>query len=170
MKVFGPDLKSIDRACKQIESALKPVNRARDFVAAPILGERYVDIDPSPAARYGVSVEDIQNEIEVAFAGRAVIDTVEKRDRFPVRIRYVRSERRDEESIRRLLVSPCAMGASPLMAAAATTSGLPAIGTRRPALDPDNDAHHPRRHTLAAAGLCCPSPSWPTCGSLKDRP
>ena len=40
--------------------------------------------------RYNVSVEDIQNEIEVALAGRAVTFTVEKRDRFPVRIRFSR--------------------------------------------------------------------------------
>ena len=58
-------------------------------------------------------MEDIQNEIEVALAGRAVTYTVEKRDRFPVRIRYARAQREDEESIRRLLVSPGSMGSSP---------------------------------------------------------
>src|SRR5205814_6213365 len=41
--------------------------------------------------------------------GRAVTFTVEKRDRFPVRIRYARASREDEESIRRLLVSPQGM-------------------------------------------------------------
>lgn len=106
VKVFGPDLDSIDRVCKEIEAALKPVNGARDVIAAPIMGKGYVqiDIDREQAARYGIAVEDIQNEIEVAMAGRAVTFTVEKRDRFPVRIRYARSDRQDEESIRRLLV------------------------------------------------------------------
>ncbi len=75
------------------------------------MGKGYlqIDIDREQAARYGISVEDIQNEIEVALGGRAVTYTVEKRDRFPVRIRYARAEREDEESIRRLLVSAGSM-------------------------------------------------------------
>ncbi len=92
VKVFGADLDTIDRVCKDIEAALKPINGARDVIASPIMGKGYlqIDIDRKAAARYGISVEDIQNEIEVALAGRAVTYTVEKRDRFPVRIRYVR--------------------------------------------------------------------------------
>jgi Cu(I)/Ag(I) efflux system membrane protein CusA/SilA len=76
-------------------------------IAAPIMGKGYlqIDIDREQAARYGISIEDIQNEIEVALAGRAVTYTVEKRDRFPVRIRYDRVSREDEDSIRRLLIS-----------------------------------------------------------------
>jgi len=114
VKVFGPDLDTIDRVCKQIEAALKPLNGARDTIASPIMGKGYlqIDIDRRAAARYGISVEDIQNEIEVALAGRAVTFTVERRDRFPVRIRYARANREDEESIRRLLISPGSMAAS----------------------------------------------------------
>ncbi|HQU46825.1 MAG TPA: efflux RND transporter permease subunit, partial [Pirellulales bacterium] len=111
VKVFGPDLDTIDRVCKEVEAALKPVNGARDVIAAPFMGKGYleVDIDREAAARYGISVEDIENEIEVALAGKAITYTVEARDRFPVRIRYARSEREDEESVRRLLVSPGSM-------------------------------------------------------------
>jgi Cu(I)/Ag(I) efflux system membrane protein CusA/SilA len=129
VKVFGPDIEAIDRVCKQIETSLKPINGARDVVAAPIMGKGYVeiDIDRPRAARYGVSVEDIQNEIEVALAGRAVTYTVEKRNRFPVRIRYARAERRDEESIRRLLVSPGAMSGSSEMNSSDATSGFPTM-------------------------------------------
>ncbi|MBS0262416.1 MAG: efflux RND transporter permease subunit, partial [Planctomycetes bacterium] len=114
VKVFGPDLDTIDRVCKDIEAALKPLNGARDTIASPIMGKGYlqVDINREAAARYGISVEDIQNEIEVALAGRAVTFTVEKRERFPVRIRYARAYREDEESIRRLLISPGSMGGS----------------------------------------------------------
>ena len=106
VKVFGEDLDTIDAVCKAIEAALKPINGTRDVIAAPIMGKGYlqIDIDREQAARYGISVEDIQNEIEVALAGRAVTYTVEKRDRFPVRIRYARNSREDEESIRRLLI------------------------------------------------------------------
>jgi Cu(I)/Ag(I) efflux system membrane protein CusA/SilA len=115
VKVFGPDLDTIDRVCKDIEAALKPLNGARDTIASPIMGKGYlqIDIDRRAAARYGIAVEDIQNEIEVALGGRAITYTVEKRDRFPVRIRYARAQREDEESIRRLLVSPGSMSESP---------------------------------------------------------
>ncbi len=114
VKVFGPDLDTIDRVCKEIETSLQPVNGARDVIAAPIMGKGYVqiDIDRERAARYGISVEDIQNEIEVALAGRAVTFTVENRNRFPVRVRYARADRNDEENIRRLLVSARGMGYS----------------------------------------------------------
>ncbi|HEY2251910.1 MAG TPA: efflux RND transporter permease subunit, partial [Planctomycetaceae bacterium] len=111
VKVFADDLDTIDRVCQDIERVLKPINGARDVSATPIRGKGYlqIDINREAAARYGISVEDIQNEIEVALAGRAVTFTVENRDRFPVRIRYARAQRADEESIRRLLVSPGSM-------------------------------------------------------------
>jgi len=112
VKVFGPDLDTIDRVCKQIEAVLKPINGARDAIASPIMGKGYlqIDVNRQAAARYGISIEDVQNEIEVALAGRAVTFTVEKRERFPVRIRYARVNREDEESIRRLLISPGGSG------------------------------------------------------------
>lgn len=115
VKVFGPDLDTIDGVCKEIEGALKPLSGARDTIASPIMGKGYLDIniDREAAARYGISVEDIQNEIEVALAGRAVTYTVEKRERFPVRIRYARTSRDSEDAIRRLLVSPNGMSATP---------------------------------------------------------
>ncbi len=119
VKVFGPDLDTIDGVCKQIEAALKPLSGARDTIASPIMGKGYLDIniDREAAARYGISVEDIQNEIEVALAGRAVTYTVEKRERFPVRIRYARSSRDSEDAIRRLLISPNGMSAPAAMTA-----------------------------------------------------
>ena len=128
VKVFGPDLDTIDRVCKEIEVVLKPINGSRDVIASPIMGKGYlqVDIDRVAAARYGISIEDVQNEIEVALAGRAVTFTVEKRERFPVRIRYARVNREDEESIRRLLINPGNMATSPAdsgsMGGASTTA------------------------------------------------
>jgi Cu/Ag efflux pump CusA len=107
IKVFGPDLATIEMVCKDIEAAVKPLNGARDAIAAPIMGKGYleIEIDREKAARYGIGVEDIQNEIEVALGGRVITFTVEKRDRFPVRVRYARSDREDAEAVRRLLVS-----------------------------------------------------------------
>jgi hypothetical protein len=74
VKVFGPDLETIDRVCKEVEAVLKPVSGAKDVVATQIMGKGYIDIQikREEAARYGISVEDVQSEIEMAMAGRAV--------------------------------------------------------------------------------------------------
>jgi Cu(I)/Ag(I) efflux system membrane protein CusA/SilA len=107
VKVFGPDLQTINHVCKEIEQALKPIQGAEDVIAEPIMGKGYLEIkiDRQKAARYGVRVGDIQDTIEVALGGRVITQTVEGRDRFPVRIRYARDFREDEQSIKRLLVA-----------------------------------------------------------------
>ncbi len=114
IKVFGPDLDTVMRVCQQIEAAVKPVTGARDVVAAPIMGKGYLEIaiDREKAARFGVSVEDVQTEIETALGGRVVTYTVESRERFPVRVRYARVQREDEEAVKRLLV-PAGMAGAP---------------------------------------------------------
>ncbi|HEV2946372.1 MAG TPA: efflux RND transporter permease subunit, partial [Gemmataceae bacterium] len=108
VKVFGPDLETIDRTCRDIEATLKTVPGAKYVVAEPIMGKGYLEItiDRQRAARYGIQVGDIQDTIEVALGGRMITQTVEGRDRFPVRIRYARDFREDDESVRHLLVSP----------------------------------------------------------------
>jgi Cu(I)/Ag(I) efflux system membrane protein CusA/SilA len=107
VKVFGRDLATIDRASKEIAAALEPVKGAQGVLAWQIRGKDYLEIqiDRDRAARYGISVADLQDAIEVALGGRIVTQTVEDRNRFPVRIRYARAEREDEEAVKRLLVS-----------------------------------------------------------------
>jgi Cu(I)/Ag(I) efflux system membrane protein CusA/SilA len=106
VRVFGPDLATINKVCKEVEQALKPVRGAQNVVAEPIMGKGYLEIliDRPKAARYGISVADIQDTIEVALGGKVITQTVEGRDRFPVRIRYARDFRQDEEQVKRLLV------------------------------------------------------------------
>ncbi len=94
VKVFGDDLKTIRRVCEQVEEALKPINGARDVVVAQDLGKGYLEvtIDRERAGRQGLNVEDVQSEIqEMALGGRVVTYTVERRERYPVRIRYARA-------------------------------------------------------------------------------
>jgi Cu(I)/Ag(I) efflux system membrane protein CusA/SilA len=144
VKVFGPDLSTIDRVGKKIETALKPINGARDVVAAPVMGKGYleIDIDLEKAARYGVSVEDIKNTVEIALGGQAVTQTVEGRERFPVRIRYPRAQREDEEMVRRLLVSGSGMSSAAGMAAAPTATPPSAPDPSMPALETTGDIKH----------------------------
>jgi Cu(I)/Ag(I) efflux system membrane protein CusA/SilA len=125
VKVFGPDLDTINDMCKQIEQAIKPIPGAMDVIAEPFMGKGYLEIkiDREKAARYGVRVGDIQDTIEVALGGKVITQTVEGRDRFPVRVRYARDFREDEQAVKRLLVSRGSMGASGGMTRSSTTGG-----------------------------------------------
>ncbi|MHB1424312.1 MAG: efflux RND transporter permease subunit [Gemmataceae bacterium] len=120
IKVFGPDLDTINRVCKEVEQAIKPISGAMDVVAQPFMGKGYLEIkiDREKAARYGVRVGDIQDTIEVALGGKVITQTVEGRDRFPVRVRYARDFREDEQAVKHLLVSRGSLGASGGMARA----------------------------------------------------
>src|SRR5438128_7799901 len=112
------------------------------------MGEGYLEIkvDREKAARYGVNVGDIQDTIEVALGGRVITQTIEGRDRFPVRIRYARDFREDEEAVRRLLVSRSTMPAANGMAGGPAASGpgtmgAPAsLGTARPFVESPHQA------------------------------
>jgi Cu(I)/Ag(I) efflux system membrane protein CusA/SilA len=133
VKVFGPDLPTIDRVSKDIEGVLKPINGARDVVAAQVMGKGYLEIaiDRARASRYGVSVEDVKNTVEAALGGEAVTQTVEGRERFPVRLRYPRADREDEESVRRLLINGGG-GMAPATDAGAAMASKPGEGTAAP--------------------------------------
>jgi Cu/Ag efflux pump CusA len=125
VKVFGPDLDTINDVCKQVEQALKPIPGAMDVIAEPFMGKGYLEIqiDREKAARYGVRVGDIQDTIEVALGGKVITQTVEGRNRFPVRVRYARDFREDEQAVKRLLVSRGSIGAPGGMARASATAG-----------------------------------------------
>jgi Cu(I)/Ag(I) efflux system membrane protein CusA/SilA len=130
VKVFGPDLETINRACKEVEQALKPIAGAMDVIAEPFMGKGYLEvkIDRQKAARFGVRVGDVQDTIEVALGGKVITQTVEGRDRFPVRLRYARDFREDEQAVKRLLVSRGNRGAGGMARPAAEAMGT-AVGS-----------------------------------------
>jgi Cu(I)/Ag(I) efflux system membrane protein CusA/SilA len=107
VKVFGKDLDEIQRVSDELARVLMDVPGAVDVFADQNVGKGYIEItvDRKKAARYGVNVGDVQDVIEVALGGKAVTQTVEGRERFPVRVRYARDWREDEEKIANLLVN-----------------------------------------------------------------
>jgi Cu(I)/Ag(I) efflux system membrane protein CusA/SilA len=107
VKVFGDDLGKIQKLSQEVASVLRTVPGAANVVPDQIVGKGYVEIkiDRKKAARYGISVGDIQDVIEVAMGGKPLTMTVEKRERYPVRVRYARAFRDDVESLKRILVS-----------------------------------------------------------------
>ena len=108
VKVKGPDLGTIERVGLEIERFLKqvPSVNAQTVLADRVIGKPYleIDIDRSEAARYGVSIRDVQNVIEIALGGRRITTTVEGRERYPVRVRYMRELRDTIEDMRKVLV------------------------------------------------------------------
>jgi len=136
VKVFGPDLATLEKKANEIAEVVRKVPGAADVYAEQILGSPYLEIEVNreAAARYGVNVGDVLSVIETALGGENLTTTIEGRSRFPVRVRYSRELRGDPESIRRILVPAVAEGG---MARAEPTSGMPTAagmtGTTLPA-------------------------------------
>ena len=113
VKVKGPDLDTIERVGLKIERLLKEVPSVEPatVVADRIVGKPYleIDIDREAIARYGVNIGQVQDVIEVAIGGRRVTTTIEGRERYPVRVRYMRELRDQIETLGKILV-PAADG------------------------------------------------------------
>ncbi len=104
IKVSGPDLESIERLATRIEAAVKDVPGVASVLAERVTSGRYVDlrIDRLRAARYGLSVADVQEIVSYAIGGENVAETVEGQQRFPINVRYPRELRDSVEKLRRL--------------------------------------------------------------------
>ena len=105
VKVFGNDLHEIERVALQMEQLLKKVPGAVDVVSDRLVGKPYLEyeIDRVAAARYGVSIRDIQDIIEVAIGGEPLTTTVEKRERYQIRVRYPRELRERFDDLEHIL-------------------------------------------------------------------
>ena len=116
VKVSGPDLATIDRLAGQIEAAVKNVPGVSSALAERLTGGRYIDVDVDrlAAARYGLSVADVQAIVSTAIGGDNVGEVIQGRERFPINVRYPREIRDSLERLRQLpFVTP--VGATVLM-------------------------------------------------------
>ena len=108
LKIKGPDLEIIEKVGLQIEKYLKEVPSVEPaaVIADRIVGKPYleIDIDREAIARYGIPVRKVQDVIEVGIGGRRITTTVEGRERYPVRVRYMRELRDQIETIGRIVV------------------------------------------------------------------
>ncbi len=112
VKVFGDDIAEVEQAAIAIAETLLEVPGTRNAFAERATGAFYLDVRPdrARAARYGVSVEDVNGALEVAIGGTTVSQTVEGRERYAIQVRYARAFRGDPEAVGRTLV-PTATGA-----------------------------------------------------------
>jgi copper/silver efflux system protein len=106
VKVFGPDLNEIERLGIEIEKALQSVPGTRSAFAERVTGGFFLDfdVDRAAVARYGLTVEDVQDVIETAIGGMVVSQTVEGRERYTIKVRYARGFRDDPTALQRVLV------------------------------------------------------------------
>jgi Cu(I)/Ag(I) efflux system membrane protein CusA/SilA len=106
VKVFGSDLRAIERIAIRIEEIIRTIPGARSPYAERLGNKPYleIEIDRDRAARYGILVGDIQQVIAAAVGGMNITTVIEGRERYPVRVRYPRELRDNEEKIGDVLV------------------------------------------------------------------
>jgi Cu(I)/Ag(I) efflux system membrane protein CusA/SilA len=106
IKVYGADLKEIERIGEQLEKLLPPVRGTRSVFAERVAGGFFVDFElkRGELARHGLSVQAVQDVIMSAVGGENVTTTVEGRARFPVNVRYPRELRDSVERLAEILV------------------------------------------------------------------
>lgn len=108
IKVFGPDLESIEEFSLNVEQLLKEVPSVKPeaVYADRSLGKPYleIEIDRVAIGRYGLNIADVQMYLEVALGGMALTTTVEGRERYNIRARYAREWRDDPEAMKQILI------------------------------------------------------------------
>jgi Cu(I)/Ag(I) efflux system membrane protein CusA/SilA len=103
IKVFGPDLKTIEQLGRQIEKALRTLPETSSAFSERVIGGYYLDITPDrdKLARYGLMVQDVQDTIAMALGAEPITTAVEGRERYAVNLRLPRDFRSDPVSIAR---------------------------------------------------------------------
>jgi Cu(I)/Ag(I) efflux system membrane protein CusA/SilA len=108
IKVKGQDLKQIEAFGVQLENIIKEAEGVKKeaVFADRIVGKPYllIDIDREKIARYGVTIEDVQNVLKVAVGGMILTQTVEGRERYGVRVRYPRELRANPTDLQQIYV------------------------------------------------------------------
>ena len=138
IKVLGPDLKAIEKIGLDIEQVLATVPGTKSAFAERLNEGYYLDliVNRREAARYGLTVGDVQEVLSTAIGGETATTTVEGRERYPVNVRYKRELRDDPDRLKRILISTSSGAQIPLgqLAEMVITQGPPSIADEAGAL------------------------------------
>jgi len=106
IKVNGNNIADIERVAQQIEHVVKQVPGVTSALAERLAGGRYVDIriDRLKAARYGVSVDELQGMVSTLVGGDNIGEVIQGRERYPINLRYPRDIRDNVDKLRALPV------------------------------------------------------------------
>ena len=121
MKIQGPSLDGIQQVGAQVQQVLAGLPQVRSVFAERVAQGFYVnvEIDRPEAARYGLTVADVQQAVSSGAGGMNVAENVEGRERYPVNVRYARDFRDDLDALRRVLIATPAGAQIPLAQVAA---------------------------------------------------
>ncbi len=131
IKVFGEDLREIERVSVALEGMLRQVPGTRSTFAERQTGREYIDIVPDrqAIARYGLTVRDVQDVVEAAVGGMPVSTAIAGRARFSINLRYSADQRSDPQALRRILVPVQATAGATDAGGAGTGTGTSPPGT-----------------------------------------
>ena len=106
IKVAGPNLVELERIAEQIETIIRNVPGTASVFAERVMGGNYIEfnINRDQIARYGLSIADVQETLEVALGGMPLTTTVEGLERYTVNLRYDRDYRENLEALREIIV------------------------------------------------------------------
>src|SRR5437868_9463613 len=106
MKVQGPNLEGIERAASQIQAVLSGLPQVRSIFAERVAQGFYINVEPdrAEAARYGLTIEDVQRAVTSGIGGQNIAENIEGRERYPINVRYERDFRDSVEELRRVLI------------------------------------------------------------------
>lgn len=106
IKIIGSDLSILQRVGKDIEGVLNMLPDTKSAMGDRAMGGYYIDfdIDRAKAARYGLSIKNVQDVIQSAIGGMNITETVEGLERYPVNLRYARGLRSTPEDLERMLI------------------------------------------------------------------
>ncbi len=106
IKIGGPDLQTLEEIGREIEAVVRTLPGALSAYAERVFGGNYLNfrIDRDEIARYGLTIQDVQDVLQSAVGGMNIGTTVEGLERYPINLRYSRELRDDIEALRRVLV------------------------------------------------------------------
>lgn len=116
VKVFGQNLDTIAMVSEKVREALEGTPGVRDLFVEPITGGKYlnVDINRDALARYGLTVDDVNQTVESAIGGATVGQTIEGRQRFGINVRLAQNYRNSMDQLNRIPVMSPEFGEVPL--------------------------------------------------------
>ncbi len=106
MKVQGPSIDGIQQAALQIQNTLNGMPQVRSIYAEKVAQGFYINVQPDreEAARYGLTIADIQSAVASGIGGRTIAENIEGRDRYPINVRYERDFRNHMEAMCGVLI------------------------------------------------------------------
>ena len=116
LKVQGPNVDGIEQLAAKIQNLLSTMPQVRSIFSERVSQGFYVNVEPNraEAARYGLTIADIQTAVASGIGGQNIAENIEGRERYPINVRYQRDFRNSLEQMRGVLVATPAGAQIPL--------------------------------------------------------